>query len=178
MLESYALYKSLNMWKRAQIVRRDIAYGFLSRQDASRAIQELLECAKEFERVEDHSEAAVSYARLARVLLRQNRAVDAGHFIEVASQLYPADREDRNLAYIMRIKAEFLLHTEQYRDCIELSSRSANLLNQMGLQRESAKPLQLIMQCYRQQGMLENALEMSNQIIELLGNTQYGNFQS
>lgn len=175
--ESFALYKSLNLWKMVLRVREVIALSVLAEQYPSLAVKELVDCAKEFEKIDDVKRASFSYACAANVLIDQEQSSDATKYMEFAMK-YPTEILSPKLAYIYRVKAKYLLAVKSYCESVEYSSKSATLFAKMGLERESAESLKQTVQSYRRQELFQQAFDISDQIIEKLSKSLYGKFQS
>lgn len=176
--ESYALYKSLKNWQMVQHVRQVVAFTILAPEHPSLAIRELLDCAQEFERLEDAKFAAYTYVEASSVQIDQGLTADAEQSLQRALKIYPDNSPDIVLAFIYRVRAKFLLHVKQYSECIEKSLESIQLYDKIGLERESAETMELIVKSYEEQGAIEKALATSKRMYEILRSSYFGKFQS
>lgn len=166
---SLAIYNSLNMQHMAQRVKRTIADLVLSRTDPQLAIRMQIECAQMFEQLEDFPRLAYTYGTIASLHLELRNLAEARSYLEMAMKLIPVE-SSRNprYAFIYRVQAQYLCMAEKFVESIEFSSKSTDLFDKMGMEREAADSLEISVQAYRQLGDLEKVIETYERVTRLL----------
>lgn len=170
--ESLTLYKSLNMYRMAQRVKRAIACLILSQTQPDLAVLELAKCAEMFESMNDEPRAAFSYAAIAEIYLDQRQYHQAKHYLQLSFNFIFEDTlVDPKYAYVYRIQARYLLAVGLSEESIEFSFKSSELFDRMGMAREAADSLELSIDAYRSLGKVDQALDISVRVSQLLRNS-------
>ncbi|ARU63099.1 hypothetical protein CBW65_20540 [Tumebacillus avium] len=168
--ESQALFKALNVMGLARRVRESYAYTILAQKDPKRAIEELRECVNEFENAGDTVQLAYSYARMSKLHLRQGETEEAGNLLRSALRLFTENEAEHNFEFatVYQGYAEYSLNIKMMDDCIAFSFKASEFFGKMGFDRDAADSLKLSVKAYRELGMLEEALDVSEKVNELL----------
>jgi HTH-type transcriptional regulator, quorum sensing regulator NprR len=168
--EALVLYSSLNNIGMARRVKQTYALRVLSKQEPSKAIEELLKCAEGFLESGDTSRAALTYASAVEIILDDERTSEAERYINMALNLFrDADAKIHpRFAYVYQVYSKYLQKIKNLEKSIEYSYESSEIFATMGLDRDAADSLIIAAQVYREQGMFEKVDEVSRRIIDLL----------
>lgn len=172
--DALALYESNNIIHFARLVRESYAFTVLSLKNPNQAIDELILCTKEFEKTGDIPQIAYTCSRLAKLLMNQNRIDEAGGYLEGVLSKFTMDDASKDLRYvhIYQSYAEYLYETKKYDQCIKYSYMSSDLFSKMGYIRDAADSMSPAVKAYRKKGQFEKALELSEEMCDLLRRAQ------
>ncbi|MFD2169779.1 helix-turn-helix domain-containing protein [Tumebacillus lipolyticus] len=168
--ESLVLYKQLNFVNMAYMVRESYAFTVMSRHQPEQAIEELLECIKEFEKDGNLLLVSFTYARIAYIRLKQRDIKGAEFFLQKSTDLFTKEEAFGNprLAYVLRVKSMHYLEINNFVKCIEFSNLSSEIFDTIGLVTEAAESLKLSAEAYRRQREYKEADAVSQKIIDFL----------
>lgn len=168
--EAHTLYKSQNALRFARLVKESYAFTVLSKQDPDKAIDEMFQCVKETEHDGDIQQTAYIYARIAKLLIAQEKLLEAEHVLEKAFAMF-TEREvagSLHFVHVYQSFAEYLCKIKQYDKSIQYSYMASDLFDKMGFVKDAAESLSTAVNAYRDQGMFEQALEVSDQVCNML----------
>ncbi|MGZ4134294.1 MAG: tetratricopeptide repeat protein, partial [Tumebacillaceae bacterium] len=103
--ESLALYRSINIFNMANLVKESYAFSVMSNHNMEEAVEELLKCAKWFEMDGNLMNVAFTYARISYILLQKKNVESAIDFIDQALELFNEEKDLNNprYAYVFRV---------------------------------------------------------------------------
>ena len=169
--QARSLYEAQNMLQMSQFAREDYAFLVLSKQDLEKAKSELMSCIFDYQHMKDgNSRVAFTYSRLASLALQAGNLDEAERFLSLSDSMGFGQgvMTDSRAGYAYRVKAEFQLAKENYEQCVRQAKNSFKIFDKIGYVREGAKSLKLAAKAHELLGNIEEALRISNQVIDML----------
>ena len=168
--EALALYCSQNFLVLAQRVKYQLASRVTSKVEPEVAIKELTECAKMFKQYDDTPRYIYTHATIAEIYLEVDNVEMASKHLQTAFDSFPSKdyANSTNNAYLFRVKAKCLVQTGAYEKSVEFSFKSSKFYSKMGVQREAADSLEIAVQAYKLLGEKDKALELGEQVRDML----------
>jgi len=168
--QSRTLYESLDVLEMCQLVKRHYAFFILAKTEPKKAIETLIESTSHLHEVKDTLVLAYTHANIARLYMEDGEMQNASHHLSTALGLIAEDRShtDPKFPYIYRVEAMYNLNIKEFHKTIESAFKSSELFGKMGLEKERASSLEVIVTAYKGLGDVHAALEVSERVTKIL----------
>lgn len=168
--ESLSIYQAENMLTMARRVRQQYAFYILGGERPQSAIDEMIECAKEYKSAGDTVRQAYTYATIAKTYLDHKELEDARKYLEEAVSLFTEEMAmcEPKLTYVYHVYATYFLSKGDYEESISFAHQASENFCKMGLEKDTAESLKVAIHAYRKQESKDQLLETLDKLTDVL----------
>lgn len=148
--QAKSIYFALNQRDWSYKVQMLMAYSVTMEQDKELALQQLQDCAKEFEEEKDDCGLLFVCAKIAFAKLQQGQMEEAWKYLRIANELVMRHslEQQPEAGEFYRVMAQYFYSNEDYGRAIEYAQRSAELFASNGLINDQVNSLKIAVAAY------------------------------
>ncbi|WP_157721913.1 tetratricopeptide repeat protein [Tumebacillus avium] len=161
---------TLNLKHYANLVQHMIASQVTIHNNPVAAIHQLQACIERFQEEENYPLVILEYSKIAEIYLQLKDLETAVSSLEHAVRIMTnfSLEQTPESAECFRVYAIYFFLRKEYTASIEYALKAANSFDTMGLIKDQADAMKIVVDCYQQLGDLEQALLLERQRNNLL----------